>query len=53
VIKENAHEADSFPVIEIVRRFATVALDNCVIQIGIREESDAHYRGFRNSSLAR
>jgi len=47
-------EAGIIRALEIDRRFAAAdALDDCVIQIGIRKESDAHYRGFRNSSLAR
>ena len=31
----------------------TDALDDTVIEIGVREESDAHDPDFRNSSLAR
>lgn len=29
------------------------AKDDCVIQVGIRKKSDAHYSGFRSSSQAR
>ena len=47
-------EASIVRALEIDGWFATTdALNNCVIQIGIRKESDAHYLGFRNSSLAR
>jgi hypothetical protein len=28
------------------------ALNDCVIQIGVRQESDAHDLGFRNPSLS-
>jgi hypothetical protein len=49
-----AFKAGIVGALEINRRLTTAdAPDNRHVQIGVREEADAHDPGFRNSSLAR